>query len=204
MAFQAVPDCAEVTIVGELAGQACINTLYFTQSGDWGVDELDELLFAVDNLWGSFVDTYLCDNYDYLRVEGRGLRSVADVQSSLDTSATSGGVSGALPGNVTIACARRSGLTGRSQRGRVFVGGIPSGARDTDNTISTTLAAAIEAVFTAIDAAAAVVDWTGVIVSRVQGGVPLAPAVAYTIAEWVIVDRVLDSMRRRLPGRGST
>jgi hypothetical protein len=85
----------------------------------------------------------------------------------------------------------------------VYLPGIGAGALSDNNTVSTTFAGLADTALNAITSAFDSVDWVEVIVSRVAAGVPLTTAVVYTVVEYLIADRVLDSMRRRLPGRGT-
>jgi hypothetical protein len=70
------------------------------------------------------------------------------------------------------------------------------------NTVSTEFETALITALNALSTAVEGVGFLPVIVHRVGAGVPLAEAVVYTLVEWVVVDKVLDSMRRRLPKRG--
>jgi hypothetical protein len=205
MGFVPIPDGCEVVIKGHLGGgQACYNTLYYTQDSEWGESDLQDIADAVDAAWSTFVDTYLGTGYAYDRTDVRDMRTSIGYQATQDAGATGGGVTGGTaPNNVAIAVARRSGLTGRSSRGRVFVGGIPNSALVSNNEVSSTFGNAAVAIFEAIDGVVSGLGWAPVIVSKVQAGVPLSTAVVYGIVEWVLVNSVVDSMRRRLPGRGS-
>lgn len=119
-----------------------------------------------------------------------------------------GGVAEATgqPSNVAIALTKRTLKRGRSYRGRNFIGGIPaaafvSGDADTVNStfISDVLAdyAALAAAITAVDPAAQV----GVF-SRIQSGAPLTNGIFTEISSYAMNDK-MDSMRRRLTGRGA-
>jgi hypothetical protein len=203
MAFQAIPNGVEVLLAATLAGQVCNNTLFFTHAGAWGVDEMQALADAVDDAWGSFVSTYMYQDYHYDQTIVTDKRTDTALQAFAFANAGSGGVTGApVPNNVAISVKRQSAFTGRSARGRVY---IPVGAEShlvSTNVVTDAFAAAATAALQAISDAADDVDWTAVIVSRVHDGVTLPEAVVYTIVEWIVVDKVIDSMRRRLPGRG--
>jgi hypothetical protein len=84
----------------------------------------------------------------------------------------------------------------------VFIGGIPSTALDFPNVVGDTFITAITAALNALSENVSEVDFVEVIVHRVAAGVPLAEAVIFTVVEYVVVNNVIDSMRRRLPGRG--
>lgn len=204
MAFVPIPNGVEAIIRGTLDGENCVQTFGFTYDGDFGNSEMEDLAGAVDIVWGAFVDTYLGSQYEYVETVVRDMRTAIATQVTDNASATAGGntTGTSLPNNVAIAVARRSNFTGRSARGRVFVPVTISSNLVDLNHISSGFAAAVVGMFEAIDIAAGLVDWTDVVVSRVQAGIPLTSALTYTVVEWLVVDTVLDSMRRRLPGRG--
>lgn len=204
MVFQAVPDTAEVTIVADLAGQVCTNTLFYKNAAAWGETELQELVDAIWAVWAVFVDDELHSNYILQRVEAKDLRTAIGVQAVTDETPVPGTKTGTtVPNNVALAVARRSGLTGRSTRGRLFIPLTTEANTESTNVASTSFATACESVLDAMDAAMSAIDWTAVIVSRVQNLETLPVALTYDIVSWIVVDRVLDSMRRRLPGRGA-
>lgn len=203
MAFVPVINGAKVTIEGTQYSQPIINTFYFTHPTGWDEGELQALVDVIDPLWETFVQTYVASTYNYVRTYARDMRAAVGVQAVQDDGARAGGVSSAyVPSNVALAVARLSGFVGRSARGRIFLAGIPDTQIGNGSLVSSTFANAAIAALDAIDAAAAGVDWTEVIASFVQGGVPLTTAVVYTVASWAVKDLVSDSMRRRLPGRG--
>lgn len=205
MPFQAAPNCVEVVIHATCAGQAMVNTFFAKSDSLPTQEEVDTIANAVDTWVGTFWLPILSQGYVYERTSVRGLSSAVDVQAEADASAGPGEVAvDPLPNNVALAIKRSSGLTGRAARGRIFVGGIP----ETDFEISSqTIAEAFtDAATSALDVLTGVFegfDFSQVVLHRVSAGVPLAEAVAYTVIEWIVVDRVIDSMRRRLPGRGA-
>jgi len=203
MAFQPVPNGAEVLIVAEQSGEACYNTFYFTKTGAWGQADLQDLVDEIDPLWAAWTTAFMGNSYSYLRTEARDLRTAIGVQASQDASANTGAVSGAgLPNNTCIALARQSGLTGRSSRGRVYFPLNVAGNLSSNNVVSSTFRAGAITLVTAIGVEALALDWTPVIVSRQQAGVVLTNALTYPIITWTFTDTVADSQRRRLPGRG--
>jgi len=203
MAFVPVPNGAEFIVHGVLNGEQVVNTFNATKAGSWGLTELQAAADALATQWGTQLLPHLSGDYQFTSVHTRDLRTAVGVQCDSTLHAGTGGDSGAaLPNNVTLAVARRSGLAGRSARGRVYLPGIGAGALADNNTVTSAFQIIVEAALNAITAAFDGVDWTEVIVSRVAAGVPLTSAVVYTVVEYLIADRVLDSMRRRLPGRG--
>lgn len=107
-----------------------------------------------------------------------------------------------MPSFVTKAIARRSGLTGRSGRGRIFWQGL-SESQCTGSLINGTPAIDLVNNVIAADAAAIALGWTPVILSYVQNGVSLPTAAIYVIAEWLLTDFFTDTRRSRKLGVGA-
>jgi hypothetical protein len=120
-----------------------------------------------------------------------GLPAVGDI--NLDT----------LPNNVAFVISLRTGLTGRSARGRWFWHGITEDqatASHMDATPGAAIVAAMTALRTAIVAASAQL----VIVSYVNNGAPrVGGPITFPVTSLISTDNFLDSQRRRLPGRGT-
>lgn len=204
MTYQVVADCAQVSVIGTLDGQECVNTYYYRHAAGWGLGELQALASAIDSVVASNQLLICSPNYSYLRTEARDLRSPVGFIATEDSGAGAGVKTGAaVPNNVAISVKRSSGLTGRSSRGRIYFPVTTDGNLSAPNVISDAFHDAVMGLLNSFDSIADSVDWTAVIVSRVGVGTSPVAAVVYTLAEWVIVNLVVDSMRRRLPGRGA-
>jgi len=106
-----------------------------------------------------------------------------------------------LPNNVTVAVRYLTALRGRSYRGRSFHIGI----RATDvllNQITTTFQTNLRAAYILMLNVATPQAYFQGVLSRYEGGV-LRPEGVFTDITSVQVERVIDSQRRRLPGRGN-
>lgn len=203
MAFQSVPDTAQVTIVYTLNGEACVNTLYAQKVGGYSVGDLQALANQVDTQ----VDgTWLAQQPPeavYVRTEVRGL----DVENDLtaEQNANAGpGIQGTntLPNQVTFAISKRSGKTGRSARGRLYWIGIPGGqlvGTDENRLVAAYVTALEDAVDDQRSGIDAVAGWDSVLVSRFQGGVKRSEGVVFPWLSTVCVDDIIDTQRGRLP-----
>lgn len=204
MAFQSVPDTVEVVIRGVRAGEEIINTFFGKKEGGYVQADLDALAVAVDAWVGTTWLTLMPNDYTYLGTVVRGLANAIDLiaENGDSTGAGSYGSAGA-PLNVTLSVKRRSAFTGRGARGRVFLPGIPTSAIAAPGFVSSGFAEAAATILTGFKDVMDSVDFVEVIVHRVAAGVPLATAVVFTVVEYVVVNNAIDSMRRRLPGRGT-
>jgi len=106
----------------------------------------------------------------------------------------------ALPNNVTLAVAARTALSGRSYRGRTYFVGL------TDNNViaNETPTDFVTSVQNALAALQNTYIEQGVlaVLSMVNNKTPRVAGVLTPIIAWLVTDRIVDSQRRRLPGRG--
>jgi len=201
MAFQSVAGVAEVVVRGLVNGQTITNTFYGNYGGTYGQAAITALAAAMDSWVDVELLPLLSSSYSYVECVSKGLENINDYTDSVATSAGPGAVGvDPFPNNVALAISRRSGLTGRSARGRVYIGGLPesilSGGEDYFVTASVNaFVDALNEVRTYMDAA----DWQEVIVSRWLAGVKRTEGVFFSVTDYVAVDTRVDSRRDRLP-----
>jgi hypothetical protein len=103
-----------------------------------------------------------------------------------------------LPGNVSIAVSLRTGLTGRSARGRWFWQGLTEG-QVVGNTLDSGLGLSIVAAFNNLITIINAFPSTLVIASYVSNGAPRPGGPVYFIVNTaLLVDLTVDSQRGRL------
>lgn len=129
--------------------------------------------------------------------------SSSPVLESYTTEGEQGGVSvgAALPNNVSLVVKWLTGSRGRSYRGRTYIVGIPaSGVLNNNATteFSGVMSTAMGALMTVLSERV----WSLVVVSYCNAKAWRTVGVATPISGYAI-DSVLDSQRRRLPGRGN-
>lgn len=203
MTFQAVPDTAEIVIQAARGGQTILTTFYARNAAAWVTSDLIILGAAVDG----WVDTHLrpsvSPSYDYLNTHLRDLRTIIGFEADVNTSAGVG-LRGAStgPNSECLAISRQSGLAGRSARGRVYWPDIPDEDKTDNNHVDPARVAVYAAALNSLTAAINGAGWTEVIVSRRSAGVLLAVASTLPVVNYIARDNVIDSQRRRLPGRG--
>ena len=204
MAFVPIPLGAIVTVNAVMGLQRIQNTFTYTHLAGWGQDELDDLTAAVGDTWAANMFGKVSTDYELSSVVGTDQRlPVGFVSEYLDANGEGTDTGAALPNNCTFAVARVTGLRGRSARGRVFIAGLTENALLSQNTVTATWADSVVAALEAVRTAATGVSWTEVIASRMTNGVANNPAVTRPVTEYLYTDNVLDSMRRRLPLRGT-
>lgn len=206
MAFIPVPNVARADVIGSLFGQVVENTLYFLSPEPLIGSVVAQLAGSVAEWAVTRIVEELGDDYTYLRTETQDL-SEAGLPIYTDATAvgTPGGdPSGCVPGNVTFAVSFRSGLGGRSFRGRNYVPGVPN-QYIVGNQVNSGFVDEIVARYNLLPADVhddlPELDWC--VVSRYHLGAPRAEGVATPITTCVSVDYNIDSQRRRLTGRGT-
>ena len=205
MAFVPVPNTALVEAVYQLDSQICENTLYFEfASGTPTAADLTDLVEAVNSAIRTSILPFLTTVTQLLRVIGTLLDVVDAIQYTSVTSLPAvGGVASETMPNSSAACISfRTGLTGRSFRGRNYILGIPVG-NVTQNTLNSDWTALMVTGWNAIGSAAFDIGWNWVAVSRVSGGLDRAEGVTTPITTVLFTDNIIDTQRRRGPGRGA-
>lgn len=197
MAFQSVPNTIEVLVRGTNDSTPVENTFYYGYVATPTPEDLEELLTDLKAVVVAEWLPYLPANCGITSLYARDLEVEFASQFDLAFSVEIGTASGeALPSFNTIAFARKSGLTGRSARGRIFWMGLTEG-QVANSVVDSGVLVGIADAINQFDAAAALLSYTPVIVSRYHNGVPRVPAVTYEISNWGFNDNLVDTRRSR-------
>lgn len=110
---------------------------------------------------------------------------------------------GALPNNVSLCVSLRSNFAGRSARGRLYWIALYESVV-TLNTVDAAHVTAITEAVRQLDVNITSLGFQWMIVSFISNGVPRPGGPVYfEVNDVLVVDPVVDSQRRRLPGRGT-
>lgn len=200
MAFQSVPNAAEIIITYSLNTEIMVNVLGASIVGGYDLADLVALAVAVDAVVASDWLPEQSQDAAYLSTTVRGLEFENDQQTTVDSGAGPGErAEGALPGNVTFSVKKLSSFTGRSARGRMYwIGMVPSMLQPNENLVNTADAILIQDALEAMRVGITATDWTAAIVSRFTGGVERDFGIFFEWVETVFVNKNVDSMRTRL------
>lgn len=205
MPFVPVPDCVQCKIEGRIDGQQTINDLYFrSTTGPRSAADVQALSDAIAIWYGDTMAPLLNEGWSAVRVTSMGLSSPTPFVAESTMTGVVGGVSGeAAPNNCTMCVSFRTGLGGRSNRGRNYVPCLTN-SQVVGNLIDAGWAADIVAGYNALVFPTSVLPsgWIWVVVSRVSGGVERVEGVFHEVFSCLVGDLIVDSMRTRLPGRG--
>lgn len=203
MAFQAVPNTALVCINGTLFGQEIQNTLYFEKAGGYIMADLLDLAAVVRSWYFTNVMPILSNDYVFREITAQDISAEAGeiAFNTAGTGTAGGNTAPSLPGSVAIAVSFRTGLAGRSYRGRNYLSGLVE-AGVTGNTLADVTRTAITTAYAELLDVLSDTDFVWGVVSRVTAGLPRPVGIITAITSVIIVDAFVDSQRRRLSGRG--
>ena len=204
MAFQPAPGIAQISIQGRVDGQLTVNNRYFEISGGGiVVANLQVIVNEVHNWAITSLAPQLSEDWTYERTEGRDL-SVVDGPVAAASFPTPGGVSGeAAPNNVAACVSLRTGMAGRSGRGRNYLPGIPNSAITLNTLDSTFMSNIITINLDMIGAGTFSAGWQWVVLSRYNAGVLRANGIGIPITSTVFSSPYVASMRSRAVGHGA-
>jgi hypothetical protein len=192
-------------------GQQCENTLWVENTEAWDGAGLNELASEVFDWWVSSYATIVSDQVTLSEVVCTDMSSDSGPVGSVSGVGSTGEqLGGGLPGNCSVAVSFRSTTRGRSARGRNYVVGIPIEQMVTMSEVESAYATQVVTAYVDFKTAITAADWTWVIASRFSGvdpdtgnPIPREEGVTFPVATILLVDRTIDSQRRRLPGRGT-
>jgi len=204
MPFIPAPDCARVEFRMTLDSQLIENVCHFRFiAGAPDQADLDALAAFCVGWWQTLYADIISASVVLREVVVTGLDSDLGPQSTAGGGSAPGEIADeAMPNNVALCVTKRTASIGRSARGRWFIAGLTNG-QVTGNLISSGDATSIEARLNQLFVTDAPPGWEGVVLSYQHAGAVLTTAVAYPITICVVRDLVVDSQRRRLPGRGA-
>lgn len=204
MPFIPLPNGMRAEIRMTLDGQQVEHVLHIIAGNAPNAEDCQNVADIIDDWMG---DTYLALLSPDLTYRFTYVRSLADSEAPEASQDANGGVGtqvgDALPNNVSIAMALRTGFTGRSARGRVKLTGLTANDLASTNTLDPTRAVNFTSAWETLQTNLGGDGYVWSVASFYSDGAPRAIASALAITDILFVDLTLDSQRRRLPGRGT-
>jgi len=173
-----------------------VNTLHFSDSTGWDSTKMQALAADLVDWWHTSYRTAMGVAVTLVQVQVRLLDPANPLAVDYTIGLPEGGaiIEGLEAANVTSTMSWRTGLAGRKYRGRIYVPAITEGQTNQDDTLTSTMAARLATVATYF--------LTHLIAgTRFPTIFHLGPDTFTNITTFVI-ENILDSQRRRLPGRG--
>jgi len=198
------PNVARVDLIHQWDDQKVENTLYFFSTVEPGEIDLQDLADGIRTYWQTNMMPLMSAQVSLFAVEVTKMEPTpAQTALAVPTIPNNGSLTApALPNSVSLAVSFRTGLTGRSYRGRNFWLGLTEDDvvnNVVDGDLRTDIVAAYGGM---IGDGAVVLGWTWVVYSRFVDGVPRETGMSTDVTAVVIIDGVVAAQRRRLPGRG--
>jgi len=205
MDFVPVPDGALVELVGQLDGQVCENTLWFQNSADFGASDLLDLGNGVIEWWRDQMAPGISDQVTITGANVTDMRTQTGpgVFVLPSTPLAGEGTSPPAPNNVALCISFRTAFRGRSARGRNYIYGLQENQYTKSRVDAGVTDFFQDAYAVMVGGGTLVPGWEWCVVSRITAGNPRTSALVRPVIAAVVVDPVLDSQRRRLPGRGA-
>lgn len=210
MAFVPVNNTALVEVRMSYANQKVENTLWVESVDTWDEAALVELVSEVKDWWIASYSTIASDQVVLREVVATDMTTASSGIGAISgTDETGAQTGGGLPGNCSLACSFRTNSRGRAFRGRNYVVGIPILQMVDIDTVESAYALLVETAYGDFKTAISAADWNWVVVSRFSGidpvtkkPIPRTAGITTTVTLASVVDRTIDSQRRRLTGRG--
>lgn len=203
MPFIPVANTIQANLRLQFDDQEVENVLHFRTAGAPSAADLAAVAEGVEDWWVTnmpplcpatvvYRETYAVD----ITSQNGGVFTAAGGAGTAGTN-----VSPALPNNVTIAISLRTAFRGRSFRGRIYHIGMCE-SFVTDNAVVPNILTSLDAAYGLLLNSANFGGAALAVASRYQNNAPRALGISTEVISVNIADNVVDSQRRRLPGRG--
>lgn len=202
MPFVPAAQTAEFAVDMLLRGEAITNIIHLRMSpmASWTSSLLTSAAAVIGVNWGATVMPHVGGNCELIGVRGRDLAVEGGAAGSwAPVFPIAGSMSGeTLPNNVAICYTKRTERTGRSYRGRLYLGGLVE-SQVNGNFLATGVPALIGDIFNDLIETFSSEALVWVLVSKFHNGAPRVTADVTEVTSVVLRDFRVDSMRSRLP-----
>lgn len=204
--FMPVPNAAQVIVKSTLDGEACYTGFGFVRIAAQAVTQVmvDALVVGLAD---KFQSTFLAQ-LPALYIMGKVVARALDVEDGWQSEqpaydGTPGGLAGPiLPNNCSLAVAIQTGMAGRANRGRSFWPSFLESEVTNQRVLGGKQTSIVALYNDLMGDNAVAAGWRYAVISRkIYGDVWQGRALPIT--KVLFNDAVVDSMRRRLPGRGA-
>ncbi len=200
MAVPNNPKVAKVTLVGNRDDREWVNTFHVNKpSGALTSADLNTIAEAAQTWWhnsyrNQFGGSIVLDQIQVRKLDPSDPLALDYTVGLPEGGTRTSGDATEEPANVSVAMSERTGLAGRKYRGRMYVPGIGTTDVTSDDRISTPAVVRLVGIISALISAYIDINFPLCIFHK-------ADNTFTNVTSWVI-DAILDSQRRRLPGRG--
>lgn len=185
--------------------QQCSNSLYFQGSASPDIALATELGEALISWWETEYAPNVAETVSLQEVVLTDLTNETSFSIAVTTGLPISGTvaSPSLPNNVSLCISFRTAQRGRSSRGRNYVVGMCESQAVASEATEGFIGVMLDAYEQLIGAGTFVAGLQWVVVSTISNGDPRSSGLAQPVTSVIVTDPVIDSQRRRLPGRGN-
>lgn len=202
MAFIPAPASAKIEVRFNWDSQLVENVFHCLVTDPLTSAQASSIFGVVDNWVKVTLRPRQVNNVTYREVQITGLAAQDSPRFIFSGDGLVGTNTGSrLPNQNTVAVKAGTGFGGRSARGRVFHIGL-SGTQVTGNLLSTAETTALISTYNALMTSMTTAGFPIHVLSYYHNLAPRTAAVQYPITGYTMVDSIVDSQRRRMPGRG--
>lgn len=193
-------NAASVELIYQYGSVVCENVIHIKKGSPYTLAELQAVRTVVINWWNATYKANIHTNVSLVRVRTKALdTNTSPMEDYTLPAASPGSVGGTGTTNAVSFCVKlASGLSGRSNRGRWYVAGLPNSATASTTQVSAAYAAAIVAALGTLKANLLANGDTLVISSYRHNKAWRAAANNEDVISIVAVDLTIDTQRRRL------
>lgn len=204
MAFVPAVNVVQAELLFNWDGQQVENVLHYQIQQTPTLTDMSELGGFLVTWWQTNMQPLQVDTVQFNEVRMTDLTSEFAPGTSYTTGLPDVGAAGpdSVPNNVTLSMTKRTGLRGRAFRGRIYQIGLRKVFVDDNQVIGGTQTSLLDAWNLATPFALTSGSAPMVVVSRFEGGSERLSALVTPVTV-ITTDGIIDSQRRRLPGRGS-
>jgi hypothetical protein len=204
MAIAPNPFVAQAELRYSQDAQEVENILHFLASTVWTAEDCARLAQELGVWWNAEVRTLQTSDVALREIYVKGMLNGSAPEG---TDSTYSGIQGAvaapsLPNNVTCSISFRTGRTGRSYRGRNYIIGLAEEAVLRNKVAGSILEAWTNAYIALKPESIYIAAGVWSVYSQRAAGALRSVGLATPIATALFVNDIVDSQRRRLPGRG--
>lgn len=203
MAFIPVPGVTQVEQIFEYSSSRIEMVHHYLSDTPPTQAQWELLHLALRTDWVNTLNAVVAPTLVWVETKFTDLTTATSATYTTTTNLPTAGASASsqLPNNCALVMTKRTANRGRSFRGRSYIPGLTEAVVNGNSVLGTFTAPALAFFVAALNYAVTGNVFNMGVVSRFSNGVPRAPGIITPITNFTF-DTVVDSQRRRLPGRG--
>lgn len=197
------PLVCKVALIFQRDTRELVNTFHVARTTGWDISSMTALGTAIVSWYNSVYKAALPTTVALSQVQVRQLNPASPLAVDIPVTPASPGTRGGPTeaGNASVTMSERTGFAGRAYRGRMYAAAVPSNDVTSDDKVSSALVTLLgNAIGNLVFGALPAGDLLAVF--HRPGLVPKPLDNLYTVVNTYILENIIDSQRRRLPGRG--